>query len=62
MNRDIKELNERVWWIRYWGREFQAVGIARVKTEDNCIYRLRNESVSTTKEEYIKKGRGVGCV
>lgn len=59
MSRDIKELNERGGWIRYWGREFQAVGIASVKTGDNCIYRSRNKSVSTTREEGIKKGWGV---
>ena len=25
-------MNERAWWIRYWGREFQAVEIASIKT------------------------------
>lgn len=56
MSRDIKELNVRGWLIKYWGREFQAVGRASVKTEDNCIYRSRNKRVRATREEPIKKG------
>lgn len=46
VSRDIKELNKRGWWIRHWGREFQVVGRASVKTDQGIRVLVQPEKNS----------------